>query len=76
MSKKKEYVPPVAEVILLSPCEALASSDWAFGNAWREQLNWGKFTDDNGASGIAFGGSFREGEGTGGGFFHISGSGT
>lgn len=75
MSKKKEYVPPVAEVILLSPCEALASGDWAFGEAWRTQ--WGKFTDGpNGASGIAFGGSFGEGEGTGGGFFHISGSGT
>ena len=56
MSKKKEYVPPVADMILLAPCETLAdTSDWGFGNAWREE--WGRFDIGTVASGIAFGGS-------------------
>ena len=52
MNKKIEYVPPVAEVILLAPCERLAAWDHEFGNVWR---NPGKFTTDSGFTGIAFG---------------------
>ena len=57
MSKKKELVPPRAEMILLAPCEDLAFDDWAFGSAWRNQ--WGKFKDDTKGSGVAFGGTFE-----------------
>ena len=71
MSNKKEYVPPMAEAILLSPCEELAYTDWAFGSAWKSK--WGKFTDTNGASGFAFGGgSFTETEEDGDFFFKQS----
>ena len=31
---KKEYVPPVAEVILLAPTEKLAVNDYGFGKNW------------------------------------------
>ncbi|MBQ2997226.1 MAG: hypothetical protein IJE22_08365 [Oscillibacter sp.] len=65
MSKKKEYVPPMAEMILLSPCEALAAEDWAFGRAWKNESDWGKFS----ASGFAFGGSNFDDVGNDGSFF-------
>lgn len=56
MSKKTKYVPPTAELILLAPCENLASSwDWGFKETWRS--TWGRIPAANGlASGVAFGG--------------------
>ena len=55
--KRKHYTPPTAEVILLSPCEALAATEWGFGKSWRNDL--GYFTE-GGASGIAVTGSILE----------------
>ena len=33
--EKRNYVPPEAEMILLSPCEAVAAWDWNFSNVWK-----------------------------------------
>ena len=57
MSKKKEYIPPEAKVILLAPSENLAVFEWKFGKAWRTE--YGYFTE-NGASGIAVTGTFLD----------------
>lgn len=54
MSKKIKYVPPVAELIQLAPCERLAAFDWEFQKIWKHE---GFFTV-NGASGIAVTGGF------------------
>lgn len=35
MNKKKVYTAPVAEVILLAPCEGIAAWDWKFENSWK-----------------------------------------
>ena len=32
---RKEYVPPVAELIQLQPSEALASWDWGYTERWK-----------------------------------------
>ena len=32
---RKEYVPPVAELIQLQPSEAIAVWDWKYGYTWR-----------------------------------------
>ncbi|MBQ2996508.1 MAG: hypothetical protein IJE22_04645 [Oscillibacter sp.] len=34
MSKRKAYVPPAAEMILLAPCERLAAWEYSFQNTW------------------------------------------
>lgn len=54
--KRKEYVPPRADVLLLAPCEALAVWDWGFGSTWGGQ----KYFEAAGnlASGISIGGLF------------------
>ena len=52
---KNQYVPPMAEVIFLVPCENLAAWDWKFGSTWEGQ----KYFQADGnllASGIAMGG--------------------
>ena len=54
--KKRTYIPPKAELVLLAPCEGLANWDWAFGNTWRSQ----GFHERDGsiASAIAMNGGF------------------
>ena len=54
MSKKIKYVPPMAELVLLAPCESLATIDWGFQKTWDHK---GYFTE-NGASAIAVTGRF------------------
>ena len=54
---RKEYGPPRADVLLLAPCEDLALIDnrFGFGKQWHNE-----FFGDPGASGFAFGGSFKD----------------
>lgn len=54
--KKKEYVPPRADVLLLAPCEKLAALDWGFGSRWTGQQYFKSEGDL--ASGVALGGIF------------------
>ena len=35
MDKKRVYAAPVAELILMAPCESIAAWDWNFGNVWK-----------------------------------------
>ena len=64
LNNRKEYLPPLAEVILLAPCEELAVIEWkfGFGSTWK---NGYYPKDENSASGIAMNGTFGEGYGFG-----------
>ena len=56
--KKREYVPPRAEVLMLAPCEELAVWEWGFGSKWTGQQYFQ--STDTLASGIAMGGKFSD----------------
>ena len=66
MSKKMKYVPPVAELILLTPCEHLAAWEYSFKNTWKSH---GRFETASDFNGIAFGGDKFDAFGEGGDFF-------
>lgn len=55
MNKRKNYLPPAAELILLAPCENLAVNDFAF-NIFNQFTNKGYFDAEagGGASGYGF----------------------
>lgn len=50
MSKKKAYVPPAAEMILLAPCERIAAWEYSFQNTWMGDIK-GRFGDAYGLGG-------------------------
>ena len=66
MNQKIKYVPPLADVILLAPCEHLAAWEYSFEKTWK---NPGKFVTDSGFTGIAFGDTVFDHTGTDGNFF-------